>query len=248
MATDTTKTTDRPEARARTVQALFSSIVPRYDLMNTIMSGGFDRRWRRAAAEAANPQGALVLDLGTGTGELAAEMARHGAATVVGLDFVRPMLEVAASRQLKRLRDEGHTSRFEWLAGDALHLPFADATFDVVATAFVLRNLASLEAGLSEVCRVVRPGGQLVSLDMVIAPSPLFRFFFRPYFYALMPFVGGIVSGQPSAYRYLPQSIDSFLSAADLARRMKDAGFGRVQYRHLGFGSVAMHQAFAPES
>jgi demethylmenaquinone methyltransferase/2-methoxy-6-polyprenyl-1,4-benzoquinol methylase len=229
------------------VQRLFGSIVPRYDVMNTIMSGGFDRRWRRLTAAAAHPEGARVLDLGTGTGELAGEMARQGASSVVGLDFARPMLTVAAKRQPQRLATEGKRARFEWLAGDALHLPFAPATFDIVVSAFVLRNLADLSRGLNEVRRILRPGGQLLSLDMVIARSRLLRMFFRPYFYGMMPFVGGMISGQPWAYRYLPRSIDDFLTADELTRTMEHAGFVRVTYKQLGFGGVALHQAFTPD-
>ncbi len=230
------------------VQRLFADIVPRYDLMNTLMSGGFDRRWRRRTAEAGRPQGARVLDLGTGTGELAAEMARHGAAEVVGLDFARPMLAVASARQPRRLATEGVLTRLAWLAGDALHLPFASGAFDVVAAAFVLRNLADLDRGLHEIRRVLRPGGQFLSLDMVASSSPLLRLLYRPYFWGLMPAIGGLVSGKPDAYRYLPRSIDGFLSAHGLTERLLDAGFTRVTHRPLGLGSVALHQATSAEA
>ena len=245
---DNSPIASRTTDHARMVQRLFGGIVPRYDLMNTIMSMGFDRRWRRLTAETGHPQGARVLDLGTGTGELAAEMARHGAAEVVGLDFAWPMLAVASARQPRRLAAEGVLTRLAWLAGDAQHLPFAGGAFDVAAAAFVLRNLADLDQGLREIRRVLRPGGQLLSLDMVAPSSRLFRLLYRPYFWGLMPAIGGLISRQPDAYRYLPRSIDGFLTAEGLAERLLDAGFTRVTHRPLGLGSVALHQATSPEA
>jgi demethylmenaquinone methyltransferase/2-methoxy-6-polyprenyl-1,4-benzoquinol methylase len=215
--------------------------------MNGIMSGGFDSRWRRLAAEAAKPRGARVLDLGTGTGALAAEMSRQGAARVVGLDFALPMLAAASAHPPQRLAGAPLISQPEWLAADALLLPFVDAAFDIVVAAFALRNLVDLNQGLREARRVLRPGGQLITLEIVIPSSGLFRTLFRPYFSGLVPLMGDLIS-EPTAYVYLPRSVDSFLTAAALAGRIEEAGFASVTYRPLAFGAVALHHAWAADT
>ncbi len=223
------------------VRRMFSRIVPRYDLMNRLMSLGMDRRWRRAAAAAAQPSGGLALDVGTGTGDLAQELHRRGAAQVVGVDFSREML-VAASAKLSP--QAGATPR--WALADALHLPFPDDTFDCLTNGFLLRNLADLPAGLAEMARVLKPGGRLVCLDMTRPPSGPFGALYRLYFGRLLPPLGGLISGDADAYRYLPSSVQGFLDAPTLAGLLADAGLIQVSFRLLGGGTVALHTASKP--
>ena len=226
----------RDEGRARQVQTMFGRIVGRYDVMNRLMSFGMDGSWRRAAARAACPRGARVLDLGSGTGDLSRELVRAGAAQVVGGDFTRDMVAAAA----RRYADQ---RAYAWTVADVLHLPFADATFDAVTNGFLLRNVVDLPAGIAEMARVLRPGGRLVCLDMTHVPDGLFAAPYRFYFHRVMPQVAGVLSGDRAAYRYLSKSLTGYPDADGLARILRDAGLRDVAYRRLGFGSVALHTA-----
>lgn len=214
---------------------MFARIVRRYDLMNSLMTGGMDRRWRRIAVQMCEPRGGAALDIATGTGELALEMIRQGAREVVGLDFCGPMLE-AAARKTAAL---GPAARL--VVGDALALPFADESFDRVINGFLLRNVADLPGALREMARVLMPGGLAVCLEITHPPSRLFGLLFRTFFYGLVPRLGSVVSGDPQAYSYLPNSLTHFPDAPRLARMMREAGFAEVTYRYLSFGAVAVH-------
>ena len=231
MRMDGGEVSDKP-ARVR---AMFGRIVPHYDTMNRLMTGGMDVRWRRLAVETSRPKGALVLDIATGTGDLAREMVRQGARKVVGVDFCGPMLE-AAGRKLADLGPAVHL-----VAGDAQALPFADESFDRVVNGFLLRNVADLPLALREMVRVLRPGGLAVCLEITHPPSRLFGALFRRYFYGLVPILGTLVSGDGQAYSYLPSSLTSFPDAARLARMMQEAGFVHVSYRYLAMGAMAIH-------
>jgi len=221
--------------KAALVRAMFARIVPRYDLMNSLMTGGMDRRWRQVAARTCEPRGTVALDIATGTGELALEMVRQGARRVVGLDFCGPMLEQAA-------RKTAHLyPAVRLVAGDALALPFPDASFDRVTNGFLLRNLADLPRGLKEMARVLKPGGRVVCLEITHPPSRLFRTLFVPFFYRFIPVLGAAVAGDPQAYSYLPNSLTHFPDAPRLSEMMRQAGFAQVSYRFLGFGAVAVH-------
>ncbi len=219
---------------------MFSRIVRRYDLLNRLMSLGMDRRWRRATAAAAQPAGALALDLGTGTGELALELRRQGAARVVGADFSPEMLAAAEAKA-------GAEAGASWLLADALRLPFAEGTFDSIASAFLLRNLADRPAGLAEMARVLKPGGRLVCLDITQPPAGPFGALYRFCFNRLLPPLAGAISGDPAAYRYLPHSLEGFPNAAALADLLNDVGFTDVRVQHLGGGTVALHVARKPQ-
>lgn len=224
-----------PAGRNRQIQTMFGRIVPRYDRLNRLMSFGMDAGWRRLAAEAAEPRGRRILDLGTGTGDVARELARRGAAAVVGADFTPAMLAVASRRY------GGHP--YAWLAADGHRLPFRDASFDALTNAFVLRNLVDLPAAFAEMARVLRPGGRLACLDMTQPPPGPFAAFYRLYFNRLLPPVAGLLSGDRAAYRYLPASLQGFPDADALAAMMRDASFRCVRYRRLGGGAVALHTA-----
>ncbi len=219
---------------------MFGRIVPRYDILNRLMSLGMDRRWRRLAASAACPRGACALDVGAGTGDLALELRRQGAARVIGADFSPHML-AAASR-----KGASSNARISWVLADALRLPFPDGSFDCVTNAFVLRNLADLHAGLAEMGRVLRPGGRLVCLDMTQPPLGPFGALYRLYFNRLVPRLAGAISGDPAAYRYLPNSLEGFPDAVAMAELLGDVGLAGVRVRRLGGGAVALHTALKP--
>jgi demethylmenaquinone methyltransferase/2-methoxy-6-polyprenyl-1,4-benzoquinol methylase len=221
---------------------MFGRIVPRYDLMNRLMTGGMDGYWRRLAARAARPQGALALDLATGTGDLALQLRAHGARHVVAADFSAPMIKAARVK----LRDRGATA-IDLMLADALALPFTAESFDCVTSGFLLRNVADLPTALAEMHRVLRPGGRAVSLEITpMRPGPLATAF-EAYFEHVVPTVGGLISGDRMAYRYLPASVKAFPEARRLGAMFRDAGFSAVSYRRVGFGSVAIHSAVRGE-
>lgn len=224
----------RNPARARQIQTMFSRIVGRYDVTNRLMSFGMDGGWRRAAAKASRPQGARILDLGTGTGDLSRELVRAGATQVVGGDFTRDMVATATHRYAGQ-------RAYAWTIADVLHLPFSDGTFDAVTNGFLLRNVVDLPAGIAEMARVLRPGGRLVCLDMTHVPDGPFAAPYRFYFQRIIPTMGGVLSGDRAAYRYLSRSLDGYPDADGLARILRDAGLRDVAFRRLGFGSVALH-------
>ncbi len=191
---------------------MFSRIARRYDLMNGLMTFGMHRAWRRVAARQtiAAPEGP-ALDLATGTGDLALDLARvHPHRVIVGADFSLGMLHVARG---KLERAEAAAAHIRLTAADALHLPFGDRAFACVTSAFLLRNLADLEAGLREMKRVTRPGGRVVALEITQLPGGGFASLFRLYFHGVVPRVGQLVGGDREAYTYLPQSVDRFLES-----------------------------------
>jgi demethylmenaquinone methyltransferase/2-methoxy-6-polyprenyl-1,4-benzoquinol methylase len=227
---------EEARSRNRQIQAMFGRIVPRYDRMNRLMSFGMDTGWRRLAAQAAEPSGKRILDLGTGTGDLARELVRRGAASVCGVDLTPGMLDAAS-------RVRPGPGPHSWLAADGHHLPFAGESFDALTNAFLLRNLVDLPAALREMSRVVRPGGPVVCLDMTQPPPGLFSAAYRFYWNTIMPPIAGLLSGDRHAYRYLPNSLLGFPDAEALSVMLRDAGFRDVTFRRLGGGSVALHTA-----
>jgi demethylmenaquinone methyltransferase/2-methoxy-6-polyprenyl-1,4-benzoquinol methylase len=218
---------------------MFSGIAGRYDLLNHLLSVNVDKRWRRLVARELRPsliEGARVLDVACGTGDLALELAGAGGAQVVGLDFCRPMLEVA----------RGKSRRIPFVEGDALRLPFADESFDAVTIAFGLRNLAGVAEGLAELKRVLKQGGRAAILEFSTPVVPGFRALFRLYFTRVLPRVGGLVSGSRGAYEYLPDSVSKFPDQRRLAALMREAGFEGVEYRNLTGGIAALHTGARP--
>jgi demethylmenaquinone methyltransferase/2-methoxy-6-polyprenyl-1,4-benzoquinol methylase len=230
------------EEKAVWVQAMFGRIAHHYDLMNRLMTFGRDRAWRRytvaqlGLAGAAGEGSSLVLDLATGTGDLALEVLRQlPRARAVGVDFVPQMLDLA--REKARLV----AGRLDLAGGDALCLPFADGVFDGVVTGFALRNVTDIGTAFGEMARVTRPGGRVACLEIARPRLPIFRRFFHWYFYRLVPLLGGWISGQRAAYTYLPHSLTGFAAPDKIAEIMRDNGWQGVQYRRLMLGTVAVH-------
>jgi demethylmenaquinone methyltransferase/2-methoxy-6-polyprenyl-1,4-benzoquinol methylase len=217
---------------AEGVRTMFDRIAPVYDAMNHLMTAGLDRRWRRVAAEAVVRPGDRVLDACCGTGDFALADARAGG-RVTGLDFSEQMLERARAK----------SSAVEWVQGDALALPFEDGSFDAATVGFGVRNLESLERGLAELRRVLRPGGRLGVLE-ITRPRGALAPFYRLWFERGVPVVGRVVSGS-SAYTYLPASVRRFPGPEDLAGLLRQAGFGEVRYRLFARGIVALHLGVA---
>ncbi|MBI4608942.1 MAG: bifunctional demethylmenaquinone methyltransferase/2-methoxy-6-polyprenyl-1,4-benzoquinol methylase UbiE [Candidatus Rokubacteria bacterium] len=231
------------QEKARYVREMFTRIAHRYDLMNGLMTLGRDQAWRRIAVSMTDPPGGLALDVATGTGDLAlALLETSHVRRVVGLDFSEGMLRVGRAKL--SLKDRAR--RVSLVAGDALALPFRDATFACVTSAFLLRNLADLEQGLAEMRRVTRPGGRVMAIEITQPTLRGFGSLFRWYFHGLVPRIGRLVSGDAEAYSYLPQSVDRFLPPAELAQLMESAGFREVRYRRVGIGTVTIHVGSAP--
>lgn len=224
------------------VRRMFGRIAGVYDLMNRVMTLGLDGRWRDfAARQVALGPGQSALDVGTGTGDLAIAVARRGAADarVVGVDFAPEMLAIGEAK-LRRL---GLTGRIALRQGDGEGLAFPDDTFDACCSAFVVRNLADLPAGLREMRRVVKPGGRIVCLEMSHPHNPLFAFAFHIYFDRLVPLLGKLIGRAFDAYSYLPSSVSSFPDAPALKHLFEQAGWQDVCYYYRMGGVVAVHVA-----
>lgn len=226
-----------PNDKATEVRAMFSTIAPRYDALNRLLSFGIDRRWRVQAARAALQGGARrVLDVATGTGDLAFTLAvLSPSAEIVGIDFAEPMLDLARAKAGSR------NERIRFEVGDGTRLACPDGSFDAVTIAYGLRNFDDLDAGLREFSRVLRPGGRLVVLEFPPPPGGPFGVLYRWYFTRVLPAIGGLVSGRASAYRYLPASVLAFPAPDELAERMRAAGFEDVRFRLQTFGVSAIH-------
>ncbi len=221
---------------------MFDSIAPSYDLMNTLMTLGRDAGWRRAAADATALQpGDAAVDVATGTGKLAAVLAERVGpfGRVEAVDLSEGMI----ARGRRTYRD---LVQLHFGVGDALRLPFGDDEFDAATIAFGLRNLADYETGFREMARVVRPGGTVVCLELSL---PRWRAIARPYhavFRRVAPVIGALVAGRRGAYQYLPDSLDAFPSAEQLAATMRAAGLVDVAFRRLSTGVVAIHRGRVP--
>jgi demethylmenaquinone methyltransferase/2-methoxy-6-polyprenyl-1,4-benzoquinol methylase len=217
---------------------MFDRLAGRYDLLNTILSAGADGRWRRVTAKAARllPEG-HALDVACGSGKLTAALRRHTTAgLVVGLDF--------SARMLGRARASAPGPVY--VRGDALQLPFPDGTFDAVTIAFGLRNLADPELGLREMVRVLKPGGTALVLEFVRPRPGLLGRLYRAYLVHGLPRIGGLLSGQPAAYRYLSSSVDSYRTAEELVGMAARAGWRDVRIRPLTLGTVGLLSGQAP--
>lgn len=226
-------------ARPSSVAEMFGRIAARYDLLNTLMTFGMDEGWRQRAVTAARlPPDGLALDVGTGTGALALALARAAPhARIAGVDFAAPMV----ARAPARARRAGLRTRMAFARADALRLPFGDATFDCVSSAFVVRNVADREQAFAEQLRVLRPGGRMVCLELTRTRLPVFRGLFGWYFHRWVPLLGALVAGDAAAYSYLPESVAAFPGPDQLSALIAGVGFQGVRYELLGLGTVALH-------
>jgi demethylmenaquinone methyltransferase/2-methoxy-6-polyprenyl-1,4-benzoquinol methylase len=221
------------------VRTMFDRIAPVYDLMNRVMTVGLDGRWRKLTAQSAVRPGDRVLDAACGTGDLAVADLQAGASRVTGLDFSEAMLQRARKKTVSQ------EARLEWIQGDMLALPFADATFDAATVGFGVRNVSDLELALRELRRVLRPGGRLAILEITQARGPL-KPFFSLWFDRVVPALGRVLPGG-AAYAYLPASVKRFPDAERLAELLRDAGFVDVRFRLLAGSIVALHTSQAHE-
>ena len=229
----------RNEAEAsQKVRQMFTQIAPKYDLLNHLLSMQLDRLWRARVARKLKPilrrTDGTVLDLCCGTGDMALALAGAGPARVFAADFAHPMLVQAKDKS---------PARISFLEADALRLPFADSSFDLVTAAFGFRNLANYEVGLREMRRVLKPGGTLAILEFTEPPEGFLGDVYRWYFRRVLPRIGGMLSGDRDAYTYLPKSVSRFFRPEQLARLMESVGYVGVSYRVWTMGTVALHIA-----
>ena len=230
------------------VREMFGRIAPRYDLLNHLLSLDIDKLWRRRVARrfsaVLHDPNASVLDLCCGTGDLAFAFRKEAArgAEIVGSDFVPEMLVRA------RAKAAAAKAVVEFIEADALNLPFAAASFDLVSCAFGFRNLANYECGLNEILRVLKPGGAAAILEFAEPPGKVFGALYRFYFRRVLPLLGGIISGNASAYAYLPSSVSAFPSPEALQMQFERAGFGEVQFQRWTGGIVTLHTGTKPKS
>jgi demethylmenaquinone methyltransferase/2-methoxy-6-polyprenyl-1,4-benzoquinol methylase len=219
------------------VRAMFDRIAGFYDLMNSVMTAGLHHAWRRRAADlAAVEPGARVLDVATGTGDLALELADRVApgGEVVGSDFSEPMLERA------RAKASAAGAEVSFETANALALPYPDDHFEAATVGFGARNFADLDRGLAEMARVVRPGGRVVILEITTPQKPPLSWFFGAWFDRVVPAIGR-VAGDPDAYAYLPNSVKRFPAPRELAAAMARSGLGRVRWVLTAGGIIALH-------
>ncbi|MCZ4274824.1 demethylmenaquinone methyltransferase [Rhodococcus sp. BGS-1C] len=213
------------------VASMFDGVARRYDITNTVLSFGQDRSWRKLTREALNPKpGEKVLDLAAGTGVSTVELARSGA-WCVATDFSKGMLAAGSQRPIPMV------------AGDAMHLPYADASFDAATISFGLRNVSDFRAGLREIARVTKPGGRLVVCEFSTPVFAPFRTVYMEYLMKMLPAVARAVSSNPDAYVYLAESIRAWPTQEQLAATIAESGWSSVQWRNLTGGIVALHRA-----
>jgi demethylmenaquinone methyltransferase/2-methoxy-6-polyprenyl-1,4-benzoquinol methylase len=234
---------------SRKVREMFTQIAPSYDALNHLLSLQLDRLWRARVARRlrpilANPN-ALVLDLCCGTGDLALALRKSGKARIIGADFAHTMLVRARAKSILGSSHSGMPAPppLPLAEADALRLPFADSSFDLVTTAFGFRNLANYESGLREIHRVLKPGATIAILEFTEPPDGLLGDLYRWYFRTVLPRIGGWLSGDPTAYTYLPKSVSRFFRPPELASLMSAVGYQSVSFKSWTFGTVALHTA-----
>lgn len=230
-----------PDKTPGRIAGMFDAIAPRYDLLNHVLSVGLDRGWRERAVDALQlPNGARVIDLCTGTGDVAVAIARRSAShSVVGVDFAAAMLRLG----LEKVSSLDLGSRIRLVRGDATQIPVGSGTCDAATIAFGIRNVVAPERALAELARVLRPGARLAILEFGQPRIPGVRTLYSWYFRYLLPFVGRLVSKHQSAYSYLPASVGTFPPPDEFARLIESQGFRAVKAVPLTFGIVYLYIA-----
>jgi len=233
--------------RERFVQEIFDNIADRYDFINRVISFHLDTVWRKRAIKALDLKGTdkFVLDLGTGTGDLAFAAAKETGekGRVFGLDFSAAMLRLAEAKRRKL----GHGEKTAFILGSAVAPPFGDESFEAIITAFVLRNISDLNQFFVEAYRLLRPGGRIASLDMFPPTRGLFSHFYSFYFYRLVPWIGAGLASNRTAYRYLSDSVRKFHPPETIAEMIRLAGFEEIKIERFLRGAVCLHVAQKPE-
>jgi len=242
MTGTTPQGTATEQAASQWVRGMFGRIAPRYDLLNHLLSFNLDKRWRARTvarvSEILDRPDARVLDLCCGTGDVALALESRAGRSLLASDFCHPML-VEARRKIN-----AHDFRTPVFEADALSLPLAGASLDLVTVAFGFRNLANYQHGLEEMLRVLKPGGVAAILEFSQPTNTVFRALYGFFSTRVLPRIGGIVSGSPEAYSYLPESIRKFPGAEQLAQEMRRAGFSRVEFERMTGGAVALHLGY----
>lgn len=221
------------------IEGLFSSIAPKYDLLNSVLSLNMHKSWRRFAVSKSNlGNGGCALDVCCGTGDFSFELARKVGSQghVVGVDFSLPMVSIA-----KRKAEKFGFSNLDFMCGNACKLPFEDNSFDCATVGFGLRNVADLHIAVSEMARVVKPGGTIVNLEISKVKIPVLSWFWKLYFYRLTPYTAQLFHTDRSAYEYLPDSVKNFMSREELASEFEKCGLKDVSFHDLMFGTVCIH-------
>ena len=233
---------------SRKIREMFTRIAPRYDLLNHLLSAQMDRRWRARAAHELFPilarPGALVLDLCCGTGDLSFALAENAKARIIGADFSHTMLLRAKEKSAARSRGNPSSALpIPFFEADALRLPFADGSFDMVTSAFGFRNLANYQAGLREIARVLKPGGTIAILEFTEPAPGVIGSFYRFYCQNLLPKIGGLISGDSAAYAYLPKSVRRFFRPDEFSSLLTEVGYQNPRYHLMMLSSVSLHIA-----
>lgn len=230
------------QERSHYVQDMFDRIAGRYNFMNRVMTFGQDMRWRRFVVKQAQlPKNGALLDLATGTGDIAFEAKEtHPQANVVGADFALQMMYVG--------QDEPRGKTIDWSAADALNLPFPNQSFDAVVSGYLVRNVIDIPRTLSEQMRILKPGGRIVILDTSPPPNNILKPFIKIHLNHIIPILGRIIGGQAAAdaYSYLPESTQSFKTPDELANIMREAGYINVDFKTFMFGTMAIHWGEKP--
>lgn len=220
------------QEHSKYVQNMFARVASRYDLMNRLMTGGQDIRWRKQVVQLARlTRNSRLLDIGTGTGDLAREaLAQFPQAKVIAADFTLEMMRVGRNR-----------GALNFSSADALCLPFSDLAFDAVVSGFLMRNVIDLQKALQEQHRVLKRSGRIVILDTTRPKKNILSPLIRLHMHVLIPILGGLLTGAGEAYGYLPESTEKFVTAEELAARMASVGFKKINYQRLMFGTIAIH-------
>lgn len=229
----------RLSEKGERIQQMFGAIAPRYDFLNRLLSFGIDRRWRTKAVQLLHyGEGSRILDVATGTGDVALEIARRTPPSVriTGADFCREMVELGQ----EKVASSPYAGRIDFQVAPCEALPFADSTFDSVTIAFGIRNVVDRRLGLAEMRRVLKPGGRLIILEFSTPRSALFRQIYYFYFRRLLPMIGGLFS-RYNAYKYLPDSVLEFPSPTEFSRMIAETGFRDVRVRELTFGIASIY-------
>ena len=220
------------QERATYVQNMFTRIAKRYDLMNRLMTGGQDTRWRKQVIKLARlHHNTRLLDLGTGTGDLAREaLEQFPRSKVIAADFTLEMMRVGQKR-----------GALNFSSADALQLPFGDFSFDAVVSGFLMRNVIDLQKAIQEQYRVLKKGGRIVILDTTRPKKNVLSPFIWLHMHIAIPLLGRLLTGSSDAYRYLPETTEGFVTAENMASRMAAAGFKKLNYQRYMFGTIAIH-------